>query len=178
MWRSYRSQPIDIDRKVPLTSKNGVQNSNIPKNKKRSSEVIRGYKDWIICPFFIENIWMAKTGIVYFGTSSEWGRGMFSNKTGMWSNLRKGQLGVKNNYFCNNSRIKCLWGLGVALLWSTSRSASGLPKNRFLTPNWPLMTLDHMTVIFQNVPPLHLDLALKYEPCATFLHRVITFLIH
>ena len=50
------------------------------------------------------------------------------------------------------------------------------PKNRFLTPNWPFMTLVNMTVIFQNVPPLHLHLAPKYEPCATFLHRVITFL--
>ena len=26
------------------------------------------------------------------------------------------------------------------------------PKNRFLTPDWPFMTLDNMTVIFQNVP--------------------------
>ena len=50
-------------------------------------------------------------------------------------------------------------------------------KNRFLTPNWPFMALDNMTVIFQNAPPLHLHLAPKYEPCATFLHRVITFLI-
>ena len=27
------------------------------------------------------------------------------------------------------------------------------PKNRFLTPNWPFMTLDHLTVLFENVPP-------------------------
>ena len=31
MWRSYRGQPIDFfDRKVPLTSNNGVENSNRP----------------------------------------------------------------------------------------------------------------------------------------------------
>ena len=51
------------------------------------------------------------------------------------------------------------------------------PKNRFLTPNWPFMTLDHLTVLFENVPPLHLHLVPKYEPCANFLHRVITFFI-
>ena len=73
----------------------------------------------------------------YFGTSSECGRGMFSNKTFMWSNVRKGQLGVKNYYFCNNSRTQCQFGLGVALLWSTSRSTSGWP----LTSVWPLMTM-------------------------------------
>ena len=34
-----------------------------------ASKIIKGhlgYEDWVICPFFIENIWMAKTGIVYF----------------------------------------------------------------------------------------------------------------
>ena len=79
-----------------------------------------------------EKVWH----IWYFGTSSEWGRGIFSNKMVKWSNDRKGQLEVKHCSFCNNSRTKCQLGLGVAPLWSTSRSASVWP----LTSVWPLMT--------------------------------------
>ena len=47
-------------------------------------------------------------------------------------------------------------------------------KNKhFLTHNWPLVTLDHITVIFENVPYLHSQLIPIYQPCWTMSLEVI-----
>ena len=51
------------------------------------------------------------------------------------------------------------------------------PKNRFLPPNWPFLTLDHMTFLFENIPLPHSLLVPKYQLCRTLSLGIIGFWI-
>ena len=52
------------------------------------------------------------------------------------------------------------------------------PNNRFLPPNWPFLTLDHMTFLFENIPLPHSLLVPKYQLCRTLSLGIIGFWIY
>ena len=52
-----------------------------------------------------------------------------------------------------------------------------LPNNRFLTPNWPFMSMDHLPVLFEKIPLPHSLLVPKYQMCQTLSLEVIAFWI-